>query len=233
MWQYSVISVGLVLGATAQLRVELPFTVGNEKGEHVELVVGVDERATERIDTSLGEREIPPFHPPAGVFHAALRFYDSVDGEWKWTYRDFRPLRRSDTFSIASRFVVQRGDARTIVLQWEYPLPERIDSAIVTDRITGTLVRIPFGEQQQAPINNEFLEEFVLTVWYRFAPATVAGERKATEALHRVILYDITGRLCWAGEYLPNMGEPTLAPGVYLGLTRQGSRWQRFLWMQP
>lgn len=223
------ISLSIVCTAAAQLRVELPFTVGNELGERIRLVVGVDERATDGIDTALGEREIPPFHPPQDIFHAALRFYDSIEGEWKWSYVDFRPLRRQDTFAVAYRFVVQRGRGRTIVLQWNHPLPEHVDSAVVSDRITGTLVRIPFGEQQQGVITNEFLEEFVLTVWYRFGPVSVPEGREGLPLARRIVLYDLTGRLCWAGDVVPERG----ASGVYVGFIWEEGRWRPLLWVRP
>jgi len=213
--------------------VELPFTVGNDQGEELTLVVGIDERATNRIDTVLGERELPPVHPPQDVFHAVLRFYDTVDGEWKWTYRDFRPVVRRDTFSVEYRLLVQRGTGHSILLRWAYPLPERIDSAVLSDRVTGTLVRIRFDQAQQASIENQFLEEFLLRVWYRIGEVSVVNEARELRVgpLQRVQLYDLLGRLCWEGERLPHGEELRLLPGVYVAvIQRVGGKLERFLW---
>ncbi|GBD06583.1 hypothetical protein HRbin21_00377 [bacterium HR21] len=221
----------------AQSHVELPFRVGNELGEALTLVVGVDERATERIDTLLGEQELPPMHPPRDVFHAVLRFYDSADGEWKWTYRDFRPLRQTDTFSIEYRLLVQRGSGRNIVLRWSYPLPEAIDSAVLSDRVTGSLVRIRFDGAQEGTVTNEFLEEFALRVWYRF-PVTVWDAHKepglGAVGERAVWLYDLLGRLCWYGNHFPPAGGiPEIASGLYIGVEQHQGRWRRFLWWKP
>ncbi len=232
VWKFAAVGVNVVSVVIAQVRVELPFTVGNELGEVIALVVGVDERATDRIDTSLGEWEIPPMHPPQDVFHAALRLYDSVDGEWKWTYRDLRPLGRRDTFAVSHRLLVQRGKGDTIILRWAYPLPEHIDSAVLTDRVTGTLVRIPFGAEQQGRITNKFLEEFVLTVWYRFGPSSVPdGERQPTPRY--VVLYDLLGRLCWRGEEFPKETGRGIAAGIYVGWLREAGQRRHLLWVQP
>ncbi len=232
MWRVRGIAALVVAGTvcSAQLHRELPFSVGNELGESLTLVVGVDERATDRIDTALGERELPPFPPPQDVFHAVLRFYDTVDQEWKWTYRDFRPPRGTDTFSIEHRVLVQRGKGRSIVLRWAYPLPEGIDSAVLSDRVTGTLVRIRFDEAQEAHITNEFLEEFALRVWYR----SLTGIREAEPEAETVVeLYDLLGRLCWRGNRLPAERVPGLAGGMYLGVERRWKQPRCFLWWQP
>ncbi|MCS6965207.1 MAG: hypothetical protein NZ473_00355 [Candidatus Kapabacteria bacterium] len=220
---------------SSQQRVELPFTVGNELGETVRLSVGVDARATNRIDTALGEQELPPFHPPQDVFHAVLRFYDTVDGEWKWTYRDFRPLLERDTFSVEHRLLVQRGRGDTVVLRWAYPLPEHVESAVVSDRVTGTLVRIRFDAAQQAIITNEFLEELVLTVWYRFVPSSIVERDVPLSGLFQLVcLYDLMGRLCWQGRRLPPRGLSDLPRGIYIGIGRRPEgRIHRFLWWQP
>lgn len=235
-WFWSVVGSGVLSAlCAAQVHVELPFRVGNELGEALTLVVGVDERATDRIDTLLGERELPPIHPPQDIFHAVLRFYDSVDGEWKWTYRDFRPPRSTDTFSLEYRLFVQRGRGRTLILRWSYPLPEAIDSAVLSDRVTGSLVRIRFDTAQEGTVTNEFLEEFSLRVWYR-RPIAVEErfqEGNGTPEGRTVWLYDLLGRLCWQGNRLPYPGELKRAAGIYFGLERWQGRWRRFLWQQP
>jgi hypothetical protein len=226
-----IVVAGLIVAVgRAQLHVEVPFTVGNERGEAVTLVIGVDERATNGIDALLGEYELPPFHPPQDVFHAVLRFYDTVAGEWKWSYRDFRPLVPRDTFSVEHRVLVQWGGGDTLRIRWAYPLAEHVDSVLLTDRVTGNLVRIRFDAAQQAVVTNKFLEEFLLRVWYRFLPSAVQETPPAQE-WEVVCLYDLMGRLWWRGRQLPSEAAG-IAPGLYCGVAYSRGQWHRFLWWQ-
>ncbi|MCS7176138.1 MAG: hypothetical protein NZ960_00705 [Candidatus Kapabacteria bacterium] len=224
------------LAGRAQQSVLIPFTVANEFGESVVLTVGVDERATDRIDTLLGERELPPLHPPQDAFHAVLRFYDTVDGEWKWTYRDLRPLR-SEAFSVEHRILVQRGRGDTVVLQWSYPLPEHVDSAVLSDRVTGILVRFRFDHAQRAVITNRFLEEFVLTIWYRFPSSiedNVRLELSSRPWCRWIVLYDLMGQQVWQGSGWIPVELQGIGKGVYVatGYDCGGRKVLRFLWRQ-
>ncbi len=214
----------------AQTHIELPFTVANERGDSVRLVVGVDERATERIDTALGEWEVPPFPPPASSFYAVLLVYDSVDAEWKHTYRDFRPLPPDSTFMVEYRLRAQRGEGRQLIFRWGVPLPAGIDSAVLTDRLA---LWLRFDSSGQAVVENEFVSDFDLRlrVWYRRGPVGVRNEVPQLAVADRVCLYTLDGRLCWEGERLPE--HLRLAPGLYVLLQRFRQQWVRRLWWQP
>jgi hypothetical protein len=55
------------------------------------LVFGINEKATNYLDTALGESELPPFPPPEGI-HAGFLFKDTAQNEIIMSYKDYKPF---------------------------------------------------------------------------------------------------------------------------------------------
>ena len=75
-------------------------------------IYGIKQLATNRIDTALGEFEVPP--SPGGVLGAVFYIYDSLDGDDGWyehySYKDYRPVLNDDD-SVIFKFRVFNQNA--------------------------------------------------------------------------------------------------------------------------
>lgn len=102
----------------------LPVTVSNDDSSR-DLIVGLSSSATDGIDKSLGELDVPPM-PPAGVFEARLALPDGVSN----SYKDLRGFP---------------SDNEAYVLHFQSTSPVTI-SLDLEDGMTGTLNDIVTGE---------------------------------------------------------------------------------------
>ena len=132
------------------------------------LKAGVDEAATDGVDFALGEINAPRIPPPGVVFHAAFIIYDSVYlKEPVWSYVDYRPIQNKRHYQIDYIIDVKRGGSYDLTFRWNYPLPNFIDSAKITDTIVDfNLVNINLNNSGSGVVTNRYINDFFLKVWY-------------------------------------------------------------------
>lgn len=177
--KHILITIALVL-SFAQLnaqqgKVEVRCTFTNNINDRNTLVVGVAPDATDSLDVSLGEQEIPPLFPPEGLF-ATLTF--KQDGETIFSKTDFKPSKTDLHYSVTH--VVQFNPPSKTRGEWIQVLwakesfSANIDSVVLTDRITnGSIVRVLFDSKNVDTIKNGEIERLSLTIYYNNVPVSV------------------------------------------------------------
>ncbi len=168
----------------SQFKVELKFTASDTMIRpvvHRALVVGIDERATDSLDFSLGEFDFPQ-HPPDG-FDAALIINDGFGTGL--SYKDYKRIRPERKFMVQYEFNVQIPEKRNnnpFLITWSYPLPRYIDSAKFTDRLDGSLVSFLFDKKQSSGKITSLLTKYYVNVWYDLDQmATYLAENESKE----------------------------------------------------
>jgi hypothetical protein len=167
------ISIFLLLLVTAvfsfgQISERYKLTIQNSTNIFDHLVFGVDPLATSRIDTSLGEEELPPFVSPSGLYGVFL-IYDStyIDDSWgeDWSYTNLKPIPVNDD-SIDYKFEVW-DNGLEYTLKWD-KLSEQIDSAILIDTYThGAATFVNMKDSLKVTIINPSLTIFHIKLWYK------------------------------------------------------------------
>lgn len=159
----------LVTVATySQISERYKLTLQNYKSTFDHLIFGVDPSATSRIDTVLGESELPPFTPPSGLYGVFL-IYDStyLDDSWgeDWSYIDLKPIPNNHD-SIEYKFEVF-DDGIEYTMKWD-KLSENIDSAILIDNYTkGGATFVNMKDSLKINITNPSLRVFLIKLWYK------------------------------------------------------------------
>lgn len=128
-------------------------------------VFGVETGATDGLDTSLGEFEIPN-HPKPPQISAFFILPEESGG--LISYIDLRGVPDDEKFYKEYTLDIQRGFQGRIFIQWTN-LPEaQIDSAIFCDAYTGNLVRFDMMKTTKAEIAAEpsGINRFNIKVWY-------------------------------------------------------------------
>lgn len=134
------------------------------------LHVGVHPDATNGIDTELGEYEIVN-HPPSGL-HAYM-FIPVSDTEIVISYTDIRPNGDENKFYVEYMFDVQWGTTDELFLYWAQLPTDKIDSAYLTDPVTGEFFKINMMDQMTVSTTNRGLERFKVKIWYSKGPVSV------------------------------------------------------------
>jgi hypothetical protein len=129
------------------------------------LVFGINENASNYLDTALGESELPPFPPPEGI-HAGFLFKDTAQNEIIMSYKDLRPFPTHLYDTVRYVLTVMKGAGDIITFKW-HPLGNDIYSAVIVDKLTGgKLIFVNMKDSTEAKIDNEFIEKFELRVLY-------------------------------------------------------------------
>jgi hypothetical protein len=114
------------------------------------LTFGLDPNATDGIDISLGENELPPFPPPGG-FEA--RFYLPKDNflgtSSSWT--DIRQAAFPFTGQKEYRIRYQPGSGSTIIISWNFP--QNVTGRL-QDVVLGTLIDVNMTGQNSFEVLN-------------------------------------------------------------------------------
>lgn len=124
---------------------------------------GIHPLATTGLDTSLGERELPPFIPPDGL-HGVFLIDDSVLGNNLWSYLDLMPIPKGKKDSIVFKFEVH-NIVQALNFSW-LPLPSVVDSAFIRDRYTGNIIKISLKDSLSAKVINKSITKFEIVVWF-------------------------------------------------------------------
>lgn len=122
--------------AYGQAAVDIPFTFGDGVALNNQIRIGLDLTATNGIDFSLGESDLPPF-PPAGAFEARFDLTPYA-GEALSSYQDYRNAP-SFPFSgtVEHRIIWQLGDGAT-GFYIGYNLPPEA-SIVIKDELGGII----------------------------------------------------------------------------------------------
>lgn len=124
---------------------------------------GIHPLATTGLDTSLGERELPPFVPPDGL-HGVFLIDDSILGNNLWSYMDLMPMPKGKTDSVVFKFEVH-NIVQALNFSW-LPLPSEVDSAFIRDRYTGNIVKISMKDSLSAKVLNKSITKFEIVAWF-------------------------------------------------------------------
>lgn len=149
----------------SQQPLRLRLTIwGNDSVRTDKLVLGFDTRATNGVDTILGEIELPPLFPPGsfGVFGVFV-FYDSVQKSNVWSYMDIRPFPENYEDTIKFLVLAKHDYGLKLGFEWR-PLSEEYESAWIVDEYLGTLFRVNMKEMTKANVDNEFLDKFYVKI---------------------------------------------------------------------
>lgn len=239
---YIIVIVTVLLSSTvvkSQFKVELKFTASDTIIRPVvnrALVVGIDERATDSLDFSLGEFDFPQ-HPPEG-FDAALIINDGFGTGL--SYKDYKRIPQGRKFMVQYEFNVQIPEKRNnnpFIISWNYPLPRYIDSAKFTDRLDGSLVSFLFDKKQSSGKITSLLTKYYVNVWYdldqvaTYLAETAAKEKEMvnysqpneivnvrTSPNSTINVYSSVASMHWTGKSnygVENIDVSTFTSGVY------------------
>lgn len=129
------------------------------------LRLGVLKNATNWLDTSLGEAELPPMHPRGNILHAFVYFPDSARNDMMYSYADYRSIPSdSSHYYREYRLWVQWGGAEQLSIGWDN-IPKTVDSAVLTDIMGGIVYKFNMKDSLHAIITNSAHTRFIIKVW--------------------------------------------------------------------
>lgn len=150
---------------------ELSITTTDNAGGTKILKLGLDPLATDGIDTTFGESELPPF-PPSGVFEARLIGDDiSILQLGQGTYKDYR--KGDVTFSGVQihELRYQLGTGTSITIIWD--LPSGI-TGLLEDLFGGVLIKKAMSGKDSLKVTNPgILNKLKMTITYALVPKPV------------------------------------------------------------
>jgi hypothetical protein len=199
------------------------------------LKFGLNSKATDHLDTALGETDVPPFTPPEGI-NCAFVIYEPKQQQDIWTYVDLRPYPKTDTEKVQYVLIIAKGGGDLITFRWDKP-DSRILSAEMLDTLTwGKLVDINMKDSLQATVTNEFIDLLVIRVLYQNTVNTVEPAAGASsfpeirqngfsgllsiesQGIYDFKIYSILGNTVNTGKILPGASSIDLESyqeGVY------------------
>lgn len=138
--------------------------IGNDTIVFKKLFFGFDSTATNGIDTSLGEVELPPFTPPSGVgVYGVFVLYDSSSLSYVWSYTDIRPFPSNYLDTVKFLIYVFRDFGIKLKFYWP-TIGDELNSAWLFDEYLGTLVQANMKQQNSLLVENDFLDKFYIKV---------------------------------------------------------------------
>ncbi len=147
-----------------------PFVI-SDGNSSVGLFYGIDPGATDGIDLSLGEAELPP-PPPTGVFDGRFVGTDiGIPQLGQGTLKDYRQGGSSFSGNKIHEIQYQMGDGDSLRLFWY--LPTNV-TGLLQDFFGGALVNVPMSGAGKFTVPNPgILNKLKITLTYTPAPATV------------------------------------------------------------
>jgi len=144
-----------------ELRINL---IGNDTIVFNKLVIGFHPEATNNLDTSLGEMDLPPFIPPSGFkLYGVLIFYDSVQMSNIWSYVDLRPFPANSGDTTTFLLYAIKESGVKLRISWRY-IADEVRYAFLQDEYLGTLVQVDMTKTTYIDITNEFLDKFYIKI---------------------------------------------------------------------
>ncbi len=160
--------IALVFGfgsAKAEFESKVNLIINNDIAEIVNKIsFGAIENAIDSIDANLGEYEIPPFGPIKGIW-AALNL-DTITASGLWSYKDYRSVPKDkEYFYHRYNLIYGFGDGTKITIKWKN-LPKNIDSAFITDIVTGTIINVDMMKNDSLLVTNRAIDKLFIKVWF-------------------------------------------------------------------
>lgn len=175
--------------------IDIPITISDNSGASQELRFGIAATATDSLDESLGEQELPPF-PPAGIFEARFVGEDiSLPQLGLGTYRDYRSGDINFSGSQTHELRYQVGTGTAITIRWNLP-------ACVTghlqDFFGGIVINKDMNGLDSLVVDNPgVVSKLAMTIFYRQilpAPTLIFPDSNATEiATDTVLVWNAAG----------------------------------------
>lgn len=156
--------------AQGAINIELSATDGATTRS--QLRVGLDLTATNGIDPSLGESDLPPF-PPAGVFE--VRFdLTPYAGSNLSSYQDYRGVPSFPfTGTTVHRLIWQDGEGVSFTLNYNFPTG--VTATLVDDITGGLLFTTNLSGTGSYLVPNDGVTSVILTMNYNNVAPVVAG----------------------------------------------------------
>jgi hypothetical protein len=156
-----------------QSEFNLNLVINDNSSTPKTLTFGLDPNATDGIDTSLGENELPPFPPPGG-FEA--RFYLPQDNflgtSSSWT--DIRQATFPFTGQKEYRVRYQPGGGSTIIISWNFP--QNVTGRL-QDIVLGTLIDVNMtGQSSFEVLNPTGFDRLKMLINYNNVVSGIADE---------------------------------------------------------
>lgn len=144
-----------------QFRISL---IGNDTIVFNKLAFGFHSQATNGLDTSLGELDLPPFIPPSGFrLYGVFIFFDSTQSSNIWSYLDLKPYPNDLQDTVKFLLYAIRESGIKLRIRWQ-SFPEEVRYAWLTDEYLGTLVQVDMLKTNFVDVNNEFLDKFYIKI---------------------------------------------------------------------
>lgn len=160
------VGTSIVYGADINTRVRLKLE--NELGfADSNLVFGIHSLATDSTDFNLGEKNLPPFPPPAPELFCVFNL-DSNDIAGLWSYLDLRSIPENENvFTHKYEIKLYKRSTSLVTVSWQGLNPE-ITEAIISDKLGGVIFKADMKKENSVLINNPFLSQLniLLTITY-------------------------------------------------------------------
>jgi len=162
--------IGFQIGGSAStVAVDIPITVTDNAGGTATLKFGLDPTATDGIDASLGEQELPP-PPPTGVFDARFIGDDIGISIGQGLAKDYRQGTTTHNGQKIHEFKYQVGTGTTITFNWNMPTGV---TGRLQDLITGSIIDVAMsGTGNYTVTNPGVLNKLKMTVTYALGGTT-------------------------------------------------------------
>lgn len=151
--------------ANAEFNTKVGLFITNDIGEiESKISFGAIDNAIDSIDNNLGEFEIPPIAPIEGIW-AALNL-DTITASGLWSYKDYRSVPKDkEYFYHRYNLIYGFGDGTKITIKWKN-LPKNIDSAFITDIVTGTIINVDMLKNDSLLVTNRAIDKLFIKVWF-------------------------------------------------------------------
>jgi hypothetical protein len=154
--------------------IDLALTVTDGAGAGKELRFGIDGTATDAIDLSLGEVELPP-PPPAGIFDARFSGANIGVVMGQGTLRDYRKGEMSVGGTSLHEIRYQVGGGTSITISWDLPAGV---SGLLQDFLGGIAVnRVMNGSGSVTVTNPNAITSLKMTIVYENSAMGVGLDR--------------------------------------------------------
>jgi hypothetical protein len=153
----------LKMTVTYGVALDIALTLNDGAGGSKELHFGLDPSATDGIDASLGEAELPP-SPPSGIFDARFIGDDIGISLGQGSLRDYRQGTLPASGTKIHELKYQVGTGTSITVGWNFSSNV---SGRLQDLITGSVVDVPMtGTGSFIVTNPGGISKLRLTVTY-------------------------------------------------------------------
>ena len=170
-WFYGIlfILISIVACNKKPAAIDLPLVVSNDMGKKLELHFGLHPSATDTLDKSLGEQELPPF-PPSEIMEARFIGDDiSLPELGLGTYFDYRKGDADFKGTKTHELKFQIGSGSKIIFKWD--LPNDI-TGLIQDFVDSTIVKKPMVGSDSLVLSKPlYIDKLMMIIEYDGAPS--------------------------------------------------------------